>query len=227
MYPSSQAGIKVLVVDSDPASCDATTGILANCGWQVVQAAGGQAALEEMAGGDLGLVVIDLDIEPGAGLEVCRRAKRIPGAAGLPIICVTGLNDDDTLQAVLAAGAYDFVSKPLRPAELQARARAALERSRGMDAVAGNRPLEEVIQKAGTICHELNQPLQFVLGMVQLVLLDMGEDEPLHGQLKSILEKIEQMGSITARLFETLKSGTVLTSKARDTVPDQRPESAR
>ncbi len=65
-----------------------------------------------------------------------------------------------------------------------------------------------VIEMAGAVCHELNQPLQAVSGYAELMLDDMSEDNPLNGDVKKIKEQISRMGSITSKLMKITRYET-------------------
>ena len=63
------------------------------------------------------------------GIETCRKIKNIPELAGIPVIMVTGRTSTvDTVEG-LVAGASDYVSKPVDPAEIVARVNAQLRAS--------------------------------------------------------------------------------------------------
>ncbi|MCB1772654.1 MAG: diguanylate cyclase, partial [Gammaproteobacteria bacterium] len=62
------------------------------------------------------------------GLEVCRRLQALFGADAPPVIFITARIDDETVQAAFAAGAADYVTKPIRKVELLARVKTQLGR---------------------------------------------------------------------------------------------------
>jgi two-component system phosphate regulon response regulator PhoB len=76
------------------------------------------------------LVILDWMIEGTSGIEVCRRLRRSPGTASLPIIMLTARGEEDDRVRGLETGADDFITKPFSPKELIARANALLRRSR-------------------------------------------------------------------------------------------------
>lgn len=82
------------------------------------------------------LILLDVDLPRMDGFEVCRRIKANPAIANLPIIFLTA---DQTLcdkVKGLDMGAVDYITKPFKPAELQARVRAALRSRQKLDKTA-------------------------------------------------------------------------------------------
>lgn len=64
-----------------------------------------------------------------------------------------------------------------------------------------NEKLSAVIETAGAVCHELNQPLTVISGFSELLLEDIDEGDPLHGTLKRIHDQAVVMSSITRKLM--------------------------
>jgi CheY-like chemotaxis protein len=111
----------VLLVDDDPAVRSVTRSMLEDLGCRVVEAAGGQAALDLLAAGDaVDLLLVDLAMPDMNGAEVARRARELRPA--LPLLFMTGYTDPD----ILGAGHDRVISKPFRIAELGARLMAVL-----------------------------------------------------------------------------------------------------
>lgn len=61
--------------------------------------------------------------------------------------------------------------------------------------------LSAVIQTAGAVCHEMNQPLMVILGFADLLLEDLQEDGFQKENLKEIKNQVERLGSITRKLM--------------------------
>ena len=60
--------------------------------------------------------------------------------------------------------------------------------------------LQGVIEMAGAICHEMNQPMQAVSGYSELLLMDISEDNPMFTNIQKIKGQIDRMGKITEKL---------------------------
>jgi signal transduction histidine kinase len=72
-------------------------------------------------------VLLDVRMPGMDGFEVCRRMRELPQGCQVPILFLTAQRDLDTFDAALASGADDFLTKPVRPAELALRVQTALK----------------------------------------------------------------------------------------------------
>jgi phosphoserine phosphatase RsbU/P len=76
--------------------------------------------------GEIDLILMDIMLPGVDGLEACRRIKAIEWLRDIPIIVITVKTDEQALLAAFAAGAMDYIRKPVNPAELVARVASAL-----------------------------------------------------------------------------------------------------
>lgn len=121
----------VLVVDDDESIRTVVRWQLADAGYDVIEAADGQAALSMIAGDAPTLVVLDLSLPTVGGLDVLRAVRT--GCAGelstLPIVILSGRSGETDRIVGLDLGADDYLVKPFSPGELLARVRSVLRRS--------------------------------------------------------------------------------------------------
>lgn len=117
----------ILVVDDDPEIRRLLSRFLAEQGFRVA-AAGSRADFDErMAEGHFDLVILDVMLPDGSGLDICRGLhSRNPGIC---IILVTALKEEVDRIVGLELGADDYIGKPFSPRELVARIRAVLRRA--------------------------------------------------------------------------------------------------
>jgi two-component system phosphate regulon response regulator PhoB len=120
----------ILVVEDEPPLQKLLAYNLESAGFAVVQAFDGEEALTLIAERPPDLVLLDWMLPQVSGLEVCRRLRRRPGTAHLPIIMLTARGEEPDRLRGLDTGADDFIAKPFSPAELIARVRAVLRRVR-------------------------------------------------------------------------------------------------
>jgi PAS domain S-box-containing protein len=68
--------------------------------------------------------------------------------------------------------------------------------------------LQAILEMAGAVCHELNQPIQAISGNSELMLMDLPEDSPLYEKTKTINGQIHRMGEITKKLMKITRYET-------------------
>ena len=116
----------VLVVEDDATIGDVLESSLRAHGYDAVRVTEGRAALSASARSPFDLVLIDLGLPDLDGVEVCRRIRRDQPSS--VIIMVTARSAEMDVVLGLEAGADDYLTKPLRLAELLARIRAQFRR---------------------------------------------------------------------------------------------------
>jgi diguanylate cyclase (GGDEF)-like protein len=79
------------------------------------------------------VVVTDVVMPGLSGIEVCRQIKADPRLHDIPVLVMTGRSDESFLEQAFAAGAHDFLPKPVSPNELTARVRAAIQLKQELD----------------------------------------------------------------------------------------------
>lgn len=118
---------RVLVVDDEADFLATYERLLRRQGYEVTAVSSCAAALAAVAQAHPSLVIADMRLRDGDGLEVVRAARA--GPHPLPVIVVTGYASEELRRAALAAGATGFLAKPFLAAALIAAVRATLERS--------------------------------------------------------------------------------------------------
>jgi DNA-binding response OmpR family regulator len=114
-----------LTVEDDERIRTAVKLALEDEGWVVDEASSGEEALQSFSRHASDVVLIDIMLPGIDGFEVCRSIRR---SSDVPIIMVTARADTHDVVAGLEAGADDYLTKPVRLAELLARVRAHLRR---------------------------------------------------------------------------------------------------
>jgi len=117
----------VLVVDDDPGMRGMLADYLGDRGFLVTAATGSQEMKRILASGSVDLIVLDLKLADGDGLELIRSLR---DGSSVPIIVITGHRRDEVDRVVgLEMGADDYVTKPFGLRELEARIGAVLRRA--------------------------------------------------------------------------------------------------
>jgi two-component system, OmpR family, KDP operon response regulator KdpE len=141
---------RVLVVDDEPQIRRSLRVALRANGYEVEEAATGEAALEQAATRPPALVILDLSLPDLDGVEVCRRLREW---TQLPVIILSANSEDEAKVRALDEGADDYVTKPFSVLELLARMRVAVRRAaRATDTAA-------VVIRAGDLEIDLSRRL--------------------------------------------------------------------
>jgi len=124
-YPGSseaqRASTVVLIVDDVPDNVAVLHDALDEAGYTVLVALDGESALRRAQQAVPDVVLLDAVMPGMDGFEVARQLKAHPVTAAIPIVFMTGLTDTEHLEAALAAGGVDYVTKPVKPREVMAR----------------------------------------------------------------------------------------------------------
>jgi len=116
----------VLIVEDDDDLRSLLVLALRRAGLETAAASNGRDALQIIETQPIGIVACDLGLPGMSGLDLVRALRSRPESSTLPFLLMTGSGDGDTVLEALAAGADDFLAKPVRLEELVARVRAHL-----------------------------------------------------------------------------------------------------
>jgi two-component system sensor histidine kinase/response regulator len=172
----------ILVADDIPANVELLYDQLRTLGYRTVTAYDGPQALAACFNENPDLCILDVAMPAGdlgvddrsTGFEVCRRIKRDPRTARIPVIFVTALNDTGDRVKAIEAGGDDFLTKPHNRLVLGARVRSLLKLKAVTDALEDSyrklRELEKVrADLMKMVVHDLKAPLASVVAAVEMV----------------------------------------------------------
>src|SRR5580692_1470502 len=132
-------GIRILVVDDEPAIRRALRPPLAELGFQVAEASRGEEALQVLRSSTYDVVLLDINMPGIGGIETLRRIRSL--SPRLPVLMLTVRDQEEDKVEALELGADDYITKPFSTRELIARIRAAVRRVRA-PARAEDAPIE-------------------------------------------------------------------------------------
>ena len=121
---------RLLLVDDDEVNLLLTSIALRERGFAVTEVASGQQALDTLAGWQPDVVVLDALMPGMDGFDTCRELRKLPGCVSLPVLMLTGLDDDASINHAYEVGATDFFVKSNQWSLLDGRLRYLLRSSR-------------------------------------------------------------------------------------------------
>lgn len=117
--------MKILIVEDDRTLND---GIALSLGKENVRQAYGIKQAGELLGEDTDLVILDINLPDGNGMDFCRKIR---SKSSVPIILLTANDMEIDIVSGLESGADDYITKPFSLAVLRARVNAVLRRRKG------------------------------------------------------------------------------------------------
>src|SRR5437764_8670656 len=179
--PPSDAPV-ILVADDVPANVELLFDQLHVLGFRAIAASDGPSAVQLCFDQMPDLCILDVSMPAGdlgvddrtTGFAVCRRIKRDPRTARIPVIFVTALNDTADRVRAIEAGGDDFLTKPHNRLVLGARVRSLIRLKAATDALEDSyRKLREVEKMRDDlmkmIVHDLKTPLTAVLATTEML----------------------------------------------------------
>ena len=160
----------VLLIDDSPVDTAVQSEILRS-EHRVLSASGPESAMDLVrSGARPDIVLLDVMMPGTDGLAFCRRLKADPAAAGVPIIFVTAKQTVEDEEAGFAAGAVDYVAKPVDPHLLRARVRTHVQLKRAREnleqqneALRESAQLREEVEQISR--HDLKNPLMVIMNV--------------------------------------------------------------
>ncbi|MBD0362959.1 MAG: response regulator [Coleofasciculus sp. C3-bin4] len=145
VLPQAQTSdARVLIVDDDPMVLAALSALLTPWGLQVLTLTEPQRFWEVLIATEPNLVVLDVEMPLVSGLELCQVVRQDVQWGDLPILLVTAHTDAESLQQAFAAGADDFITKPVLGPELVTRVLSRIERTRSRSVRGAQLRIKEV-----------------------------------------------------------------------------------
>lgn len=131
MNDSASPLATLLLVDDDPSIIQAASRLLSDFG-RCRFARSASDALRLLRNEPVDLVLLDAEMPEMGGLEMLGVMQRTSELADIPVVLLTSHRDEATEEAAFAAGAVDYLSKPIRPGVLKARVSTQLRLSRAL-----------------------------------------------------------------------------------------------
>jgi two-component system, sensor histidine kinase and response regulator len=200
----------ILIVDDEPDNFDVIEALLPSESYRLHYASCGEDAIGALDKFDPDVILLDVMMPGLNGIEVCKRIKLMSQWQGVPIIMVTALSGKEDLARCLAAGADDFINKPVNGLELRARVNSMLRIKKQYDRIQSFSKLQR--NNIHSLANNLNEiRLDLAVGFPNEFNLPL---DKLSNNIKHLTENIEHLS-----LADTLQ---VLESSDRSTLTLQK-----
>ncbi len=164
----------ILLVDDDRTTRMILRHAMQNEGYQVVEAADGIEGLEVYKQLKPDMVLLDAKMPGMDGFTCCTQINAIAGGSGIPVLMITSLEDEDSVDRAFEAGATDYITKPIHWAVLRRRVQRLLQEKQAereiIKALEQERELNELRSRIVTmVSHEYRTPLTAILSSAELL----------------------------------------------------------
>ncbi len=126
----------MLVADDDLVTTQIIQGALTQIGLRVDTAHNAQGTLERIRRNRPDLILLDVSLPDGNGIEICRQLQTQSGLSQIPVIFISGHEELAIKEAGFDAGGVDYITKPLMVREIIARVRTHLRLKQGYESMA-------------------------------------------------------------------------------------------
>lgn len=162
----------ILIVDDSPDQQVLLRAILGKAGYTDLLSANSAKGAFPMLGmggqetpSRIDLILMDVLMPDLDGVEACRQIKSRPHLSDIPIIMVTAKSDHSNLQAAFAAGAIDYITKPVNSIELLARASSALALKKEMEC---RKAREEELRRSNEELQKALRDVKVLRGLIPI-----------------------------------------------------------
>lgn len=201
--------MKILVADDSRTARMLIEQSLVQWGYQVVSASDGQEALDVFKAAEAPPIgIIDWEMPRMDGATLCRKLRSRARSAPLYLILLTARSDKRDIAAGLESGADDYIPKPFDEVELRARVNVGQRVIELQQEMLKQERLEGVLETAGAVCHEFNQPLQIISAYSQLLLADQASSPEAKDRIESIRANVKRLGELTRKLMNVTRYET-------------------
>ncbi len=195
--------MKILIAEDELITRRILESTLTKWGYDVISVTNGNDAIEILSDVDAPkLTLLDWVMPDKNGVEVCQAIRQKSTATPPYIILLTSKSDTKDITKGLDSGADDYMVKPYDNNELRARINVGKRMIELQNALVEKEKFQGVLEMAGAICHEFNQPLMSISGYSELLLMDVPEDDSRYKGLKTINEQVHRLGEITKKLMK-------------------------
>ncbi|MCC5636618.1 response regulator [Nostoc sp. CHAB 5844] len=205
LQQSATSSAKLLIVDDDPQILDILRTMLEPWGFTVTLLEDPQQFWDILEQFIPDMLILDLEMPNLSGIDLCQVVRNDPHWSNLPVLFLSAHRDTQIVQRVFAAGADDYVTKPIVQPELLARVLCRLERSQiirkfsEIDALTGITNRRKSVQEITRLLHLAERQSQpFYLAILDLDRFKHINDQYGHDAGDQVLS---QLGKLLKQSF--------------------------
>lgn len=200
---------EILVVDDTPDNIRLLSAILTCKNYEVRKALNSTQAIASVKASAPDLILLDIKMPKVNGYEVCTTLKADPTTHDIPVIFISALDDAlDKVQAFSVGGA-DYITKPFQEDEVLARIEnqlkiQKLQRQLKTQNQELRRSNQELDQFARIVSHDLQQPLQSIIGYSKILMMQRSEalDPTAKEHINSIIQAGDRMHQLVQHILQ-------------------------
>ena len=154
------AGEHILIAEDDPSNLDILRRRIERYGYKATTTGDGASAWFELQNGNFDLVLLDMMMPAMDGFEVLKHLRSDPRLSLIPVLMISGVDQENSIARCIEAGADDYLMKPVNPVFLRARIGACLERKRLRDSE--QRTHAALVESQSHLAEELAEASRYV-----------------------------------------------------------------
>jgi CheY-like chemotaxis protein len=194
----------ILIVDDTPANLGVLVETLGEAGYQLMVAEDGEEALAQTERTLPDLILLDVMMPGIDGFETCRRLKQRAATREVPVLFMTALNETTDKVKAFAAGAVDYITKPIEHEEAMARVQTHLTLRRLQRELRSQLTVKERFMRIAG--HDLRNPLCLIIMAGELARRQLARGEPAGAAPEALaryVDNIAQSAMQMRRIIDT------------------------
>lgn len=194
--------MRILIAEDDVTSRTMLKAVLTQWGYDVLTTADGAEAWEAFQdAGAPQMAILDWMMPEIDGPTLCGKLRAQQRPTPLYLILLTAKGESRDIVRGLEAGADDYIAKPYDVEELRVRCEVGRRILRLQSELREKEKFRGVLEMAGAVCHELNQPLQMVMGYAEILMMDLPENHPQYPVFFNIKSGVDRIGGLTRKIM--------------------------
>jgi CheY-like chemotaxis protein len=222
---------RVLIVDDDSLGISLMKKAMEGKGYKIATAKNGKTALTKAWANNFDIIILDIKLPDINGFQICEKLKQHPSTSNIPVVFLTGLNNQKDVIKGFESGAVDYISKPFNADEFNSRLENQLKLREYAQEMEENARISEEAKKnistfISSLAHELKNPLNSIIGFSEILQgKNISEEEKINylkhingsGQdLLHLLNDLIDLSKIEANLLEIHFSSIYLNNELLD-----------